>query len=332
MQPIPIGLIGVGRHGGRYFHHLTSCHTGFKLVAFSRNNVEKGRQLAKEHSLHFYANWEELLADSSIPAIIIVTPVFLHLPVILEAIKRKKAILVEKPLAMNSPQGRQIVKAAAEADVPLMTAQTLRYEPTIQKLQEIKHLIGSVQYFSGTMRLETFLPKPAMIPSATTQDPSVGIVLELGVHLFDLTRFLVNDEVQWVKADLIRSSPHTPEHRAWIRLGTRKGIEGYLEIARVPKGRNTRMELIGAEGQALGDWTKGEAVTLQGGNQSTILHCTSQPTLIPLLKDFCRALLQGSPVPISGQDGLRTLEIADACYQSSKTGQAVTLSISNTEE
>ena len=104
-----------------------------------------------------------------------------------EALKRKKAVLVEKPLAVDASQSRQIVKAAEQGAIPLMTAQTLRYEPSVLKLREIQYQIGTIEYFSGTMRLATTRLEPSPPPSALPNNHAAGIVLELGVHLFDLS-------------------------------------------------------------------------------------------------------------------------------------------------
>ena len=91
MKPILLGLIGVGRHGYRYLHHLLSVETGGKLIAFSRRNMEEGIRLATENSLRFYPNYRDLLADSAIQAVLIVTPPSLNLPIALEAIQQGKA-------------------------------------------------------------------------------------------------------------------------------------------------------------------------------------------------------------------------------------------------
>ncbi len=326
MQPIPIGLIGVGKHGSRYLRHLLQDETGFRLAGISRKNQEEGVRAAKHHSLRYFPDWQELIADPDIQAVLIVTHPSLHVPMALEAIKARKAILVEKPLALNGEQGRQILQAAEQAHIPLMTAQTLRYDPTIQRLQQIASQMNDLEYLTSTMRLESSpIQSTEAQPQRVSHEASVGVILELGVHLFDLVRVLTQDEVQSVKADLSQPSPDSPEHRAWIRLTTKKGIEGYLEVARVSKGRITRAELIGREGQTVADWTHGEVRQLFGEDRTVRYSCPPQPTLTALLKDFAQALHHGTRPTITGTDGLRAVEIADACIQADQIGQTVQL-------
>ena len=321
MKPIPIGLIGVGRHGSRYLHHLLSVETGGKLVAISRRNREEGIRLSTEHFLRFYPSYHDLLADSSIQAVLIVTPPTLNLPIALEAIQHGKAVLLEKPLALNHTQGLQIVEAAKKARVPFMTAQTLRYEPAIRRLQGIASLLGHWEYLSCAMRFET---RPTS-PEKHLSWKNYGALMEFGIHLLDLVRVLTQDEVHSVSADIDRASSQDPEHRAYIKLITRRGLSCYLDISRVSQGRVTRAEIIGAEGQALADWTTGTVHRVSRGNETTDYSCPPRATLVDLLRDFCQAIRTGSPMPITAEDGLRAVEIADACYQSAQTRKPVFL-------
>ncbi|MDH3503416.1 MAG: Gfo/Idh/MocA family oxidoreductase [Nitrospirota bacterium] len=321
MKPIPIGLIGVGRHGSRYLQHLLSVETGGRLIAISRRNMEEGIRLATEHSLRFYPNYHDLLADSAIQAVLIVTPPSLNLPIALEAIQHGKAVLLEKPLALNQSQGRRIVEAATKAKIPFMTAHTLRYEPAIRQLQDIASSLGQWQYLVCTMRFET---RPAS-PEKNTSWNNYGALMEFGIHLLDLVRVLTQDEVHSVSADIDRPTAQDPEHRAYIKLITRRGLPCYLDISRVSQGRVTRAEIMGAEGQALADWTTGIVRKISSGNKISDYPCPPCATLVEVLRDFCQAIRTGSPMPVTAKDGLQAVELADACYRSAQTGKPVFL-------
>jgi predicted dehydrogenase len=321
MKPIPLGLIGVGRHGSRYLQHLLSVRTGGTLVAISRRNVEEGRRLASAHALRFYPDYHDLLADPAIEAVLIVTPPSLNLPLSLEAIKHGKAVLVEKPLALNSTEARQIVEAATQAAVPFMTAQTLRYEPAIRQLQSLGPSLGNWQYLSCVMRFQTL----STSPGKTAPVNHHGALLEFGIHLLDLVRMLTQDEVQSVSADIDRLPCQGPEHRTHIKLVTRQQLPCYLDISRLSQGRITRAEVIGADGQALADWTTGIVRTVSRGNKVADYPCPPSATLVDVLRDFCQAIRSGHPMPISAEEGLRAVELADACYHSAQTGTPVFL-------
>ena len=169
--PIPVGLIGLGRHGSRYLRHLIENETGGQLVAISRQQVKEGRRQAAQHRVQFFADYRDLIANPVIKAVLVVAPPALNMPIALEAISHGKAVLLEKPLALNSHEGRHIVETANQANVPLMTGHTLRYEPVIRKIQSISPTLGPWQSLRGTIHLEE-RPETTM-----TQNTAHGVLL-----------------------------------------------------------------------------------------------------------------------------------------------------------
>ena len=149
--------------------------------------------------------------------------------------------------------------------------------------------------------------------------------MEFGVHLLDLVRVLTQDEVHSVSADIDRPAVQDPEHRAFIKLITRRGLPCYLDISRVSQGRVTRAEIMGSQGQALADWTTNTLQKISRGNEISHYPCASSATLVQVLRDFCQAIRSGSPMPITAEDGLRAVELADACYRSAQIGKPVFL-------
>lgn len=316
-QPIPVGLIGLGRHGSRYLRHLIEEETGGKLVAISRQHVDEGRRLAKHHNVQFFSDYRDLIADPAIQAVLVVAPAALNSQIGLEAIARKKAVLLEKPLALNWREGKNLVDAATQAGVPLMTGHTLRYEPVIRKVRDMSSSLGTWQSLRGTMHLEE---RPE-IPSGKETDH--GVLLEFGIHLLDWVRVMIPDEPITVAATIARSAPHAPETHANITLTTSSGLSCRLDIARVKTKRVTHIDIIGTNRRVRGDWTTGLLQTFEHETLTSQKWIPAVPTLVLMLKDFFHALQTGQPVPISGDDGLKAVELAKACYQAALSRQPI---------
>jgi predicted dehydrogenase len=315
--PIPVGLIGLGRHGSRYLRHLVEEETGGKLVAISRQQVDKGHQQAVHHGIQFFPDYHDLVADPAIQAVLVVTPPALNAPIALEAIKHRKAVLLEKPLALNSTEGKHIVEAANQAGVPLMTGHTLRYEPVIRKIHEVSSTLRPWQSLEGTMHLEA-RPKVDIV-----QGTGHGVLLEFGIHLLDWARVLLQDEILTVSANMTGPSPNAPERRAEITLTTPSGLSCHLDIARVSQGRITHVEIMGTTGRVHADWTSGVVQIFKQETLTSQEFLPVTPTIVTMLRDFFHALRKGQPFPITGEDGLRAVELADACYQAEKSQQPI---------
>lgn len=316
-NPILVGLIGLGRHGSRYLRHLLEEETGGQLLAMSRQDVQKGYGQAAIHRVQFFPDYRNLIADPAIQAVLVVTPPALNVPIALDAIANRKAVLLEKPLAVNSNEGSRIVKAATQARVPLMTGHTLRYEPVIRKIKDIGASLGPWQSLSGTMQLEE---RPAI---DKIQGVGLGVLLDFGIHLLDWIRVMMPEEPLIVSGTMTSSSPDTPETQAEITLTTDSGLSCRLRIARVSTKRVTHIEINGEKGRVRGDWTSGLVQIFDHEQLISEETVPPTPTIVLMLREFFQALKTGQPMPITGKDGLRAVELAEACYKAARTGQNI---------
>ena len=316
---IPVGLIGLGRHGSRYLRHLVQDETGGKLIGISRQNVDQGREQAAEHGIQFFPDYRDLIANPAIQAVLVLAPAALHAQITLEAIKYQKPIFIEKPLTVNVTEGTYIVEAAHQADVHLMTGHTLRYEPVIQKIQEMGAALGPWQSLNATMHLEQ---RPEMKEG---QEPSHGILLEFGIHLLDWVRMMMPNTALTVSANMTRLSPNTPESRAKITLTTPSGLTCQLDVARVTTQRVTYIEILGKEKRIRGDWTNEVIETYEKNQRTAQEFVQSTSTIVLMLQDFFQALKTGQAMPITGEEGCRAVELAEACHQAAQSGQSIRL-------
>lgn len=315
-----LGLIGLGRHGQRYAHHLLGGIPHCRLVAVCRRDVSTGREFATQHGLSFYHDYHDLLADPSVHAVLIVTPPAEAIRIALDAIRYTKPFLIEKPLGCTAHDAQRIVTASIQTKIPLMVAHTLRYEEAIRQLKQHGERIGPWQYLVMTNRL----------PRATDQETpqassNKGALLEIGIHQLDLVRFVTGHEVAQVSCDMERQHPTGPDVRAWASLKTERGLPCLLDVSRMSTARVTRAEIVGETGQLIADWTSHVLVLVDEKGASTSIPLTPRPTIPRVISDFVQAIHTKAAMPITGLDGLRAVQIADACYESAKTGKTIIL-------
>ncbi|MDE3226835.1 MAG: Gfo/Idh/MocA family oxidoreductase [Nitrospirota bacterium] len=316
---IGMGLIGLGRHGARYAKHLLDGVSGCRLVAVSRQNAAAGEQFAKDHGLAFSADWRDLLRRSDVQAVLVVTPPSLNREICLAAAKAGKALLIEKPLACSTAEAAEMVAAARAAGVPLMTAQTLRFTPVLRRLRERLDAIGPVECFSLCMRAER--PPHAWLDQK--DKAGGGVVLEIGIHLFDLLRYLTGREAVEVRAETARRHTTQVEDLAHLRFTLASGASCFVELSRVSGGRLCRAEAIGQKGQWLADVGTSTLTRIEGWKVAEVESVPDRPTIEPVLEAFARSLMDKTPMPVSGEDGLRAVAMAEAAYRSAALGKPV---------
>ncbi len=323
-MPLGIGLIGVGRHGSRYVHHLLHDLSGVSLAALCRKRIGEGLAALPTREIPIYGDYRALLADPAVQAIVVVTPPSLCPEICLAAVKAGKPILIEKPLAQTGREARAMVTAAEEAGVLLMTAQTMRFDSTILLLKDHLPEIGRPRYATFTSRIETKASAQVLSPIPGQR----GALLELGVHLLDLVPFLTGEEVVDVRCELDQLPTVAPETMAIVQTQTRSGIRCVMDIARVVAGRVARTEWVGTEGQIAADWFHQRVTGVFGESSPTEWVVQPEQTILATLRAFVHAIKTKTQPPITGRDGCRAVEVADACYSSAEQGGA-TVSVSS---
>lgn len=317
-----VGLIGLGRHGMRYVKHLLEDLPEVRLVAISRRDAARGQALAEERGLRFYQDYRQLIGDVEVEAVLVVTPPVWNLPIAREAIRAGKPLLIEKPLARTGREARELVDAAGERGVPVMTAQTLRYDAAIRLLKQRQEQAGAVRYVVLTQRAE---PRPDVVQHAEDYGGR-GVLLEIGVHLLDQVRFLTGDEVAEVSCSIVKPGADGPDSQVVACLRTRGGVPCIIDVSRVSASRTGRVEWIGTNRQLIADWIGRRVTTLLPGGRREEETTQDEPTVLSALRAFFDAVQGRNPVPISGLDGQRAVELADACYESATSGKPVRLS------
>lgn len=318
--PIPIGLIGTGIHGSRYAHHLLKDLPGLRLEAISRRGTV-GAYQAREWNTRWIQDWEDLVTDPQVAAVIAVAPPTLHLDIARACARAGKPLLLEKPLAPTVQAGQEIISVMKEAGVPLTIAQTLRYNRVIQALRRELDRVGELLAFSANQRLED-AARPWML------DPRVaggGVVLHTAVHVFDALWFITGRQLRRVRAWTYAHHATQVEDLVVALLELEGGVAGTLDVGRLGPARTGRYEWIGTRGQLHGDQIHHLLEWIHQTQRTPLPLDPPVHTLIPLLQAWEAHLRGRGPNPIPGEEGLRAVAACEACYRSAQEGREVSL-------
>jgi predicted dehydrogenase len=153
-----------------------------------------------------------------------------------------------------------------------------------------------------------------------------GVLLEVGIHLLDLVRFLTGEEAIEVSSELGRYQSRQVEDLAVARFLFASGVRCYVEVSRVSTGRTCRVDAVGTSGQLLADVVKSVVTRIRGRTTAHDEPVPDRPTIAVVLEEFARSLASGAPMPVSGEDGLRAVYMAESAYRSASAGRPITLS------
>ena len=320
MSTIRLGLIGLGIHGQRYARHIMRDIDGAELYAVCRQDPAQGEAFAREHNVRYYREYLDLINDPQVDAVVVVTLPVLHERICSTAVMAGKPVLVEKPLARNTREGLNIVEAVARSGTVLMVSQTLRFNSVVRTLENHLDELGPIHTMSINQRLE---PSERLWMEEFA-DAGGGVILNTGVHIFDLIRHLSDDEVRSVYCETDRIMYEELEDSFVAILQLRKSkIRCVVDAARYTEGRSGRIELVGERGQLVGDHVHGYGLLIRGNQPVPIEVPAPVNTVEEALKAFVATLQYDQDPPIDAVDGLQTLEIAEACYQSASSGSPV---------
>lgn len=313
-----LGLIGLGKHGARYARHIREDLSDLELVAIARRDADKAAAAARELGVAAYTDYRTLIERAEVDALIVVVPPTLHVDVVRCAARAGIPVLLEKPAAPNLAAGRELLAAVRAHPIPVMVAQTLRYNAVVRTLQGALPSIAPLRSLTFTQRFERS-------PLGWLDDPAQsggGIVLHTGVHAFDLLRLLTGHAPEAVTCQLQAvHTRRTEDHFvATVRLAGGAAL-ATVSCARTAGARNGHIELSGERGTLFGDHVLNHAERVVGTTVEALSVGTATPTVREVVREFVAALRSGAPMPITLADGLRAVAVAEACYAAARSGE-----------
>jgi predicted dehydrogenase len=325
-----IGVLGVGEMGRRHAENLRRLVPEAHLVAIADVAADRARQVAAELEVdHSFSSLEEMLKCKGIDAVVIAAPDKFHASAIELAAAAGKDILCEKPLALNLADGTAALAAVAKANVRLQIGFMRRYDPAYSAAMKRIEAgeIGEPVLFKSNGR-----DKDAP-PLAAYQSGVNGMLLYSNtIHDFDLSRWLMRDEVSEVHSyTTVAIRPEVAKYSdvvaSVVNLKYAHGAIGNIEsYVQAIYGYDVRTEIVGSKGSIfVGTLAKTPAVflTAAGGSQILEDHFLTRfaDAYLAQARDFVSKMLHDRAPRVSGEEGLRALEIAVAAEASHLQGK-----------
>jgi len=272
-----------------------------------------------------YADYNELLKSNDADAVIISTPTHLHKRIAIDCLNSGKDVLVEKPLARNSSEGREIIDCAKKNNRKLMVGMNLRYRPDSMLIRSLIDAgeIGDPFYIKcGWIRKQSSSEKWF----SKREEAGGGVILDLGINLIDLALWLAD----YPKAVSISTKNYHHHSRnledtsvSFLRCENSVLINIEASWTLAEEKDTFYANIYGTKGSVAANPFKVIKVLEEEQIDlgSTFLETPTEAfkkSYLNELKSFIGAIRGLNPVFSSGEEALHLLKIAEAMYKSAE--------------
>jgi len=319
LDKVSLGLIGLGQIGKIHLYNCLYLKDA-RLIAVS-DVSEKSLLTAKKAGVKLvFKNYNDLLKDPKIDAVIISLPTFLHAEAAIKAAEHGKHILVEKPLARNVREAERVVSAANLNGVKLMVGYPARFNPIFLKLKDEIELgtLGDVQIATANHistgpffhRSEKSIPKA--VPSWWFDKKLIGggALIDLGCHMINLLRWYFGEHSN-IQSFLGHRFNMNFEDHATCFIKFQRGTIAILNVGWFARYHKVQVNLYGT--------VKHASVTSKFPGlldyAKKILKRDTSSSQYKELKYFVDCVSSDTSPSLSGQEGLEDLRLISAAYK-----------------
>lgn len=354
-RKLRIGMIGAGGIAqGAHMAGYASIPDECEMVVVCDINPETAQKAADKFGISkVVSDYRDVLNDPEVDAVSITTPNKYHFQPTIDALRAGKHVLCEKPLAMNGAEAREMCRVAKETGKMLMVALQNRFTGSARFLKDyIDHgYMGDIYYARAQALRRRGVPAWGVFIDKEQQGG--GPLIDIGVHILDFTLYFMGYpkpvSVFGKTWDTLGKNPnlfnnwgsydrdkYTVEDFAAGMIKFENGAVVTLESSFMGNldGDPFQTQLFGTK--------SGAVVKPWGDNPITIYTEQDQqlfninPVNIPNVESahiaevqaFVRAIANGEPSPVPGENGLILNAIFDAIYKSSETGREEAVDVS----
>lgn len=334
MERLNIGLIGAGRIGQLHGNNITFSIPDAKVEAIADSKLNDNMiQWAKNLGVtKIYDDACKIFSDDNIDAVFICSSSESHAELICKAAEAKKHIFCEKPIHTNVCDIKKALQSVKKSGVKLQVGFVRRFDHNHKKVRDVvaSGELGSPHLIKVTSRDPEQQPMEYISTSG-------GIFLDMTIHDFDMARYLAGSEVTEVTAigtvkidDRIKKFHDIDT--AVVLLKYENGAIGVVDNSRAAHyGYDQRVEVHCDKGcvQDYNDLINTAVISTKDGVFSAkpkwFFLERYNDAFIAEAKEFVNSILNDSPVPVTGHDGLMPVLIAKAAQKSFDEGRTVKL-------
>ncbi len=232
-----VGVVGLGYWGPNLLRVISDLESTELAYICDRDETRLAKMARRYPAAEARADVDGLLADDSLDAVVLATPVGTHAGLAEACLRAGKHTFVEKPLAASSAEASSLADIAAERNLVLMCGHTFTYSPPVRAVKKLIEAgdLGDL-YFISSSRVNLGL-----------HQRDVSVLWDLGPHDFSILRYWLDASPETISAcgrdAVVRGIPDV----AFLTLQYPGGILGNVELSWLAPSKLRRTVLVGSE-------------------------------------------------------------------------------------
>jgi len=326
------GIIGFGTFCDKRMGPAIVGSPHNELIAIMNRNINKAKHYAEKYELeYYYDSPEEIVNNRSLDAVYIATPTYQHHSCVCMAAEQGLHALCEKPMAISLEEAQEMIAVCKKKKVKFMIAHMQRFHSCHQWVKNCikKDRIGEIMSIKA--KGEYYHSQEATAWRYIPAFSGGYAIIDAGIHIVDLLRYLTDREVYEVNA-LINTGPHPfpIDIISVISMRLDNGILCTINLSVVNKFPVSGFEISGTDGRLVVEDTLGQqfsgTVNLITSAGLEIYHSEMVNMYAAELEHFTQCIENDQEPTISGEEGKKDLRVCLAAYQSAREKRTIEIS------
>jgi glucose-fructose oxidoreductase len=331
--PLGVALLGLGRYAGERLAPALQLTQHCRLVGIVTGTPSKvaewqTRYGIEDKNVYSYETMAELIDNPDIDVVYVVTPNHVHPTFVIAAARAKKHVWCEKPLAMTPAECQSMIDACNENGVTLAVGYRLQHEPNTQTLigYADSKPFGAITQVEALAGFSGFGANDADV-WRLKKEPGGGALFDMGVYCINAARYSLGEEPSRVRS--ATQWTNRPELFTEVDEYTDFELEfpsGAVALCRTSFGeRMDFLEVTCEQGNYKLEPFQAYTGVSGGASDGVQFNQPIDNQQAKQMDDNALAIIEGRPLLVPGEEGLRDVRIVQAIVQSAQTAQPVDL-------
>lgn len=328
MKRVKIAVVGCGYWGKNLVRNFFQIGVLYAICDSSTATLEELG--SKYPGLKHYTRLDEVVADPLVEAVVIALPAAQHAGAVQKCLEAGRHVMVEKPLALSSQEGKELASLADEKNLVLMVGHLLHYHPAVVTLKELVRSgrLGRLRYiYSNRLNLGKFRREENILWSFAPHD--ISVILSL---TGEMPESVIGQGGAYLHASITDVTVTC--------LSFPSGIKAHIFVSWLHPFKDQKLVIVGEKGMLVFDdvaekeklilypheisWREGQPVPEK--KEAQVIEVEKKEPLKEECLHFIECINESKRPLTDGWEGVRTLDVLSACQKSlENAGRAISL-------